>query len=59
MLCSIYFSGMNNFTELVSCNGNFFPCLGPELGVGVGMCGGQVKQQVIPLVHIATPTFDI
>ena len=37
----ISFSGMNNFTELVSCNGNFFPCLGTELGVGVGMCGGH------------------
>ena len=23
------------------CNGKFFPCLGLELGVGVGMCGGH------------------
>ena len=35
------FLQLNNFTELVSCNGNFFPCLGPELGVGLGMCGGH------------------
>ena len=41
VMFDIYFSEMNNFTELVSCNGNLFPCLGPELGVGVGMCGGH------------------